>query len=115
MHPLHELVPVTILTGFLGSGKTTLLSSLVRRPRWPTPPSSLTSLAIGLDHALVEYTDGNLIELESGCICYTVQSGKTVQVDSLGRGVRSNSKQNAHSIARRTKYSICARRCRAVH
>jgi G3E family GTPase len=74
-----EKIPVTILTGFLGSGKTTLLSHLIRQPELANAAVIINEFgAISLDHELVEKTDGDVIEIQGGCLCCTVR-GDLVQ------------------------------------
>ena len=67
-------IPVTIITGFLGSGKTTLLSSILKKKENQKTAVIINEFGeIGLDHALIEHTDENIVELQSGCICCTIQ------------------------------------------
>ena len=67
-------IPVTVITGFLGSGKTTLLSSILKKKEMQKTAVIINEFGeIGLDHALIEHTDENIIELQSGCICCTIQ------------------------------------------
>ena len=67
-------IPVTVLTGFLGSGKTTLLNYWVKQPELANCAVLINEFgAVGLDHHLVEKLDDNVVILESGCVCCTVQ------------------------------------------
>ena len=67
-------IPVTVITGFLGSGKTTLLSSILKKKEMQKTAVIINEFGeIGLDHALIEHTDENIVELQSGCICCTIQ------------------------------------------
>ena len=67
-------IPVTLITGFLGSGKTTLLSSILKKKEMQKTAVIINEFGeIGLDHALIEHTDENIVELQSGCICCTIQ------------------------------------------
>jgi G3E family GTPase len=66
--------PVTVITGFLGSGKTTLLSALLKKEEMKNVAVIINEFGeVGLDHALVEHSDENVIELQNGCICCTIQ------------------------------------------
>lgn len=65
---------VSLLTGFLGSGKTTLLNNLVKHPDMGETAVLINEFGdIGIDHQLVEQVDENMVLLNSGCLCCTVQ------------------------------------------
>ncbi len=69
-----DKIPVTVLTGFLGSGKTTILRHLIRQPALSNAAVIINEFGeISLDHALVEKTDGDVIEIQGGCLCCTVR------------------------------------------
>ncbi len=69
--PVPELLPVTLLTGFLGSGKTTLLNRLIRHlPRTAVVMNEFGE--ISLDHDLLEKMEGPMAVLSGGCVCCTV-------------------------------------------
>ena len=72
--PSADKIPVTVLTGFLGSGKTTLLSHLIRQPELSNAAVIINEFGeISLDHELVEKTDGDVVEIQGGCLCCTVR------------------------------------------
>lgn len=75
MSDLLTTIPVTVVTGFLGSGKTTMLSSLLKKEEMKNTAVIINEFGeIGLDHALIEKSDENILELKSGCICCTIRS-----------------------------------------
>ena len=68
------MVSVSVLTGFLGSGKTTLLSRLLRHEDMAKTAVIINEFgAVGLDHMLVEASDENIVQLNSGCLCCTIR------------------------------------------
>jgi G3E family GTPase len=79
-------IPVTIFTGFLGSGKTTLLNRILADPQFADSAVIINEFgAISIDHLLVATPRENMVVLESGCVCCTVQ-GELVDtlIDLLG-------------------------------
>lgn len=71
-----DLIPVTLLTGFLGSGKTTLLNHLVQQPELADALVIINEFGeMALDHLLVAHSTENLVmEMSSGCLCCTIRS-----------------------------------------
>jgi G3E family GTPase len=67
-----DLLPITLLTGFLGSGKTTVLNHLLRH--LPLTAVVMNEFGeIGLDHQLLEESRGPLALLSGGCVCCQIQ------------------------------------------
>lgn len=67
-------IPICVLTGFLGSGKTTLLSALLRHRAMARSAVIINEFgAVGLDHLLVERSDDDIVQLNSGCVCCTIR------------------------------------------
>jgi G3E family GTPase len=68
--PAPESIPVTILTGFLGSGKTTLLRRALSSPAFADTAVIINEVGeIAIDHYLVDFVDGAVLELPGGCLC----------------------------------------------
>jgi G3E family GTPase len=69
-----NLIPVTVLTGFLGAGKTTLLNRLLKHPEMAGSAVLINEFGeIGLDHLLVEKLDADTVLLNAGCLCCTIR------------------------------------------
>lgn len=79
-----NLLPVSLLTGFLGSGKTTVLNHLVRQPALAKTVVVINEFGeIGLDHDLIESSNEDLVLLQSGCLCCTIRSDLADTMRSL--------------------------------
>jgi G3E family GTPase len=69
-----ETLPTTLLTGFLGSGKTTLLRRALVSPELADTAVIINELGeIAIDHHLVDFVEGSVIELPGGCLCCAVR------------------------------------------
>lgn len=67
-------VPVSIVTGALGSGKTTLLNYLLTAHHGIRIGVIVNEFGdVGIDAALMETSDDEVIELPNGCVCCTVR------------------------------------------
>lgn len=75
-----------IVTGFLGAGKTTLLNRLLREPDLADTMVLINEFGeIGLDHLLIERVDGDLMLMQSGCICCTIRGDLVEMLEDLLR------------------------------
>ena len=78
-----ETLPTTLLTGFLGSGKTTLLRRALVLPELADTAVIINEIGeIAIDHHLVDFVEGSVIELPGGCLCCAVR-------EDLARTLRS--------------------------
>lgn len=74
VHRGDDVLPISVLTGFLGSGKTTFLKRALTSPDCRDTAVLINEIGeIGLDHYLVETIDGPLLELPGGCLCCAVR------------------------------------------
>jgi G3E family GTPase len=70
-----DVIPISILTGFLGSGKTTILGHLLRQSAFSRTAVIINEFGeVGLDHELVEASEDSFIELTTGCLCCKIRT-----------------------------------------
>ena len=71
---MDDLLPITVLTGFLGAGKTTMLNCLLKQPEFANTAVLINEFGeVGLDHLLVEVLKDDVVLLNAGCLCCTVR------------------------------------------
>jgi G3E family GTPase len=69
-----NMVPVTILTGFLGSGKTTLLNRILKEDHGKRIAVIENEFGeTGVDSEIIEKSEEQIVEMNNGCICCTVR------------------------------------------
>ena len=70
----NERVAVTILTGFLGAGKTTLLNRILTTEHGHRVAVIVNEFGeVGIDHHLLIASEQEIVQMNNGCICCTVQ------------------------------------------
>ena len=82
-------MPVALITGFLGSGKTTLLNRVLGDRRMARSLVLVNEFGeVGIDHLLMEQVSGDMVLLQSGCVCCTIQGDldKTLRDIARRRG-----------------------------
>jgi G3E family GTPase len=90
-----EMLPTTLMTGFLGSGKTTLLRRALVSPELADTAVIINEIGeIAIDHHLVDFVEGNVLELPGGCLCCAVR-------EDLARTLRSLLERRASGEIRR--------------
>ncbi|HXS51041.1 MAG TPA: GTP-binding protein [Usitatibacter sp.] len=82
----QDLIPVTILTGFLGAGKTTLLNRILSEQHGEKIAVIENEFgAEGVDNEiLVEDKDEQIVEMNNGCLCCTVRGDLVRILGDLG-------------------------------
>jgi G3E family GTPase len=71
---MADLIPVTVLTGYLGAGKTTLLNRILSEHHGKKYAVIINEFGeLGVDNDLVVASDEEVFEMNNGCICCTVR------------------------------------------
>ncbi len=68
-----DLVPVTVIAGYLGAGKTTLINELLAHDHGLRLAVLVNDFgAVNIDAALIADHDGQTISLQNGCVCCSI-------------------------------------------
>src|SRR5256885_8316072 len=87
-HNPFAALPLTVLTGFLSAGKTSMLNRLLKDPALADTAVLINELGeIGIDHLLVDYIEGGVVMLASGCLCCTMRGDLVDGLENLLRGL----------------------------
>ena len=84
-----ELVPITLLCGYLGAGKTTLMNMILANQKGYKVAVIVNDIGeVNIDARLIEkdanITDkSSLVPLTNGCICCTLKSDLVMQIENL--------------------------------
>ena len=82
-----DLIPVTILTGFLGAGKTTLLNRILTENHGEKIAVIENEFGeTGIDNEILVQDKGEqIVEMNNGCLCCTVRGDLVKILGDLGR------------------------------
>lgn len=69
----EDLVPVTVVAGYLGAGKTTMINELLAHDHGRRLAVLVNDFgAVNIDAALIADHDGQTISLKNGCVCCSI-------------------------------------------
>lgn len=90
----RELIPMTLLSGFLGSGKTTTLKHLLENTEGLKVGVIVNDVAsVNIDAKLVSSSTEDMVELENGCACCSLADELLTSVETLLIRRRKKEKQ----------------------
>ena len=81
---MPEVIPVTVLSGFLGSGKTTILNKALRSPHGRKIAVVVNEIGeVGVDGALLKGGE-RFVELDNGCLCCALNDDLVSTLGEIG-------------------------------
>src|SRR5258705_9643050 len=70
----YDVIPVTVVTGFLGSGKSTLLADVLKGDAACDTAVLVNEFGeVGLDHLLIGEVNAQTVLLDNGCVCCAIR------------------------------------------
>lgn len=86
----RQIIPITLITGYLGAGKTTLLNSVLENQKGYKVAVIVNDIGeVNIDASLiqkegqVDNSDGSLVPLSNGCICCTLKMDLVKQIINI--------------------------------
>jgi G3E family GTPase len=80
----RDSIPLHVVTGFLGAGKTSLINRILKSAALADSLVIVNEWGeIGLDHLLFEAVEGEVISLNSGCLCCTLRGDLVDRLNDL--------------------------------